>query len=117
MPANAPVAAIALPVATASTANIVIAAELAVSAPQGPSEAGRLPLPNTRQFRHFNTEPRPYQWYTVTAATSFRMRATHESGILLRFAPGNKVLLLEKTDIYWWKVRFDGKVGWIKAAH
>lgn len=54
--------------------------------------------------------------FYVFESTSFREEATHRSGIILRFAPGNQVELLERTNQYWWKVRFKGKIGWVKAA-
>lgn len=54
--------------------------------------------------------------YIVTQATSLRQRATHKSNVLLRFAPGDEATLLEPTDKYWWKVVFNGKVGWVKKA-
>lgn len=54
--------------------------------------------------------------YTMTDATSLREDATHKSGVILRLQSGDKVELLEKTDQWWWKIRFAGKVGWAKAA-
>jgi hypothetical protein len=54
--------------------------------------------------------------FYVFESTSFREEATHLSGVILRFTPGDAVVLLEKTDQYWWKVRFKDKTGWVKAA-
>lgn len=58
----------------------------------------------------------PLGAFYLTGATSFRSEATHLSESMLRFATGDKVILLEKTDKYWWKVRFKSKTGWVKAA-
>jgi len=52
----------------------------------------------------------------VSESTSFRKEATHLSDVILRFTYGDAVALLEKTNRYWWKVQFKGKIGWIKAA-
>lgn len=54
--------------------------------------------------------------YYLIQSTSLRREATHQSGVMLRFNSGNTVELLEKTNQYWWKVRFNGKIGWVKAA-
>lgn len=54
--------------------------------------------------------------FKVKAATSLRAEATHTARTLLRFDAGNKVELLEKTDAFWWKVRYKGKIGYAKAA-
>lgn len=55
--------------------------------------------------------------FSITESTSFRKDATHLSDIILRFASGDEVELLEKTNQYWWKVRFKGRTGWVKAAN
>ena len=54
--------------------------------------------------------------YLLNEATGMREAPTHTSRVLLRFDAGNEVKLLEKTDEFWWKVRYKGKVGYAKAA-
>ncbi|MCB0641258.1 MAG: SH3 domain-containing protein, partial [Phaeodactylibacter sp.] len=53
---------------------------------------------------------------TLTGETSLRQDATHKSSVLTRLYIGNEVELLEKTNQFWWKVRYQGMVGWVKAA-
>ncbi len=48
-------------------------------------------------------------------ATSFREGPSHETAVLSRFQAGDEVEVLEKTDEFWWKVRFDGQEGFVKA--
>ncbi len=47
--------------------------------------------------------------------TSLRQTADSKAKVLLRFAKGDVVSVLEKTNVYWWKVEFKGQVGWVKA--
>lgn len=54
--------------------------------------------------------------YKITEATSLREGPTHTTRILARFNSGDAVEVLEKTDEFWWKVRYKGKVGYAKAA-
>lgn len=69
-------------------------------------------------------EPKPEQkpktknskTYKLLNATSLRSGPSHTTGVLLRFSPGNQVEVLEQTDQYWWKVRYNGKEGYVKAA-
>jgi len=64
----------------------------------------------------YRAEPAPgYGTYQLTAATSFRKGPHHTHRVFLRFAPGDQVEVLEKTDKWWWKVRFRGQVGYVKA--
>ena len=53
---------------------------------------------------------------TLTGETSLRQDATHKSSVITRLYVGNEVELLEKTNQFWWKVRYRGMVGWVKAA-
>ncbi len=57
----------------------------------------------------------PVGYYRLTQETSLRRGATHESAILLRFQPGDEVEVLEKSEKFWWKVRFQGKTGYVKS--
>lgn len=62
--------------------------------------------------------PRPVQTkslFELTKATSFRRGPTHKTGVILRFSPGDRVELLEKHDRWWWRVRFRGRTGYVKA--
>lgn len=54
--------------------------------------------------------------FRVTQRTSFRSRATSQSEVLLRFHIGDTVEVLEKLNRYWWKVRFNRRVGYVKQA-
>ena len=47
--------------------------------------------------------------------TSLREGPSHETEVLLRFQSGDEVEILEKTDEFWWKARFDGQEGYVKA--
>ena len=51
----------------------------------------------------------------LTDKTSLRQTADSKSSVLKRFAPGDVVTVLEKTNVYWWKVEFKGQIGWVKA--
>jgi len=53
--------------------------------------------------------------FEVTAATSFRQQATHQSAIILRFQSGDKVEVLEKTNHWWWRIRYKEQNGYVKA--
>ncbi len=54
--------------------------------------------------------------YNLTKATSLRMGASASDRVILRFESGDQVDLIERTDVFWWKVKFNGKVGYVKAA-
>ena len=54
--------------------------------------------------------------YQVTEKTSLRQSPDSQSEVLLRLPIGGKVEVLEKTDQYWWKARYDGRTGWVKCA-
>ena len=51
----------------------------------------------------------------LTDKTSLRQTADSKSKVLRRFAIGDVVSVLEKTNVYWWKVEFKGQIGWVKA--
>jgi hypothetical protein len=53
--------------------------------------------------------------FVLTASTSFRQKATHKSDVLLRFRPNDEVEVLEKTNKWWWRVRYDERTGYVKA--
>lgn len=55
-------------------------------------------------------------YYYLIDKTSLRSEATSQSTVLKRFRAGDEVELIEKTDKYWWKVIFNGQVGYVKAA-
>ncbi len=54
--------------------------------------------------------------YRVTKETSLRTGPHHTHDVRLRLPVGGEVKLLEKTDIWWWKVEYEGKQGWAKKA-
>ena len=53
--------------------------------------------------------------FELTQATSLRAAPTHKSEVLLRFRPGDRVKVLEKTEYYWWRVRYEERTGYAKA--
>lgn len=56
------------------------------------------------------------QLFELTAKTSFRIGPSSSERVLLRFSEGDVVDLIEKTNVFWWKIKFKGKVGFVKAA-
>lgn len=54
--------------------------------------------------------------YEITDPTSLREGPHHTHPVIMRFNAGDRVEVLEKTDAYWWKVRYRGRVGYVKAA-
>jgi len=54
--------------------------------------------------------------YIVTEATSFREGASHETKAILRFPAGAKVIVVDRSNELWWRVRYLGRVGYVKAA-
>lgn len=54
--------------------------------------------------------------FMLSKSTSLRKEATHESGVILRLRTGDQVEVLEKTNRFWWKVRFGQQVGFAKAS-
>ena len=64
-------------------------------------------------------EPQPaasqFGTYLLTGRTSLREGPTHTTGVILRFQAGDRVEVLEKTDQWWWRVRFGDKTGYVKA--
>jgi len=54
--------------------------------------------------------------FDLTAATSLRTGPSSSERVMLRFAAGDKVDLISKENVFWWMVKFKGKVGYVKAA-
>lgn len=54
--------------------------------------------------------------FELTKETSLRIGASASARVILRFEPDDQVDLIERTDVFWWKVKFNGKVGYVKAA-
>ncbi|MEZ4995039.1 MAG: SH3 domain-containing protein, partial [Saprospiraceae bacterium] len=50
----------------------------------------------------------------VTKATSFRDGPDSKARVLLRFEPGDQVIVLDDSGHWWWKVSFQGREGWVK---
>ena len=61
------------------------------------------------------TEPIKEEYFTLKKRTSLRQRATHKSPVISRLASGTNLLVLEKTSKYWWKVRIEDNIGYVKA--
>ena len=56
------------------------------------------------------------EFYMLTAKTSLRLGPSASERVLLRFSEGDRVDLISKTNVFWWRVQFKGKVGFVKAA-
>lgn len=54
--------------------------------------------------------------FDLTAATSLRTGPSSSERVMLRFTEGDKVDLISKENVFWWMVKFKGKVGYVKAA-
>ena len=52
--------------------------------------------------------------YHVIKATSLRAASTHQSDVIVRLREGTSVSVLEYTNEYWWKVDYEGRIGWVK---
>ncbi|MCB0629763.1 MAG: SH3 domain-containing protein [Lewinella sp.] len=52
--------------------------------------------------------------YEITQRTSFRSLPDPQATVMKRLAVGTKLELLEKTDSDWWKMKLDGKTGYVK---
>lgn len=69
-----------------------------------------------RNYSSSSSEMGTGSYYFLIEKTSLRAEATSSSAVLLRFAAGDEVELVDKTNKYWWKVIFNGTVGYVKAA-
>jgi hypothetical protein len=54
--------------------------------------------------------------YTLTQETSLREGPDSKARVLARFDAGDRVEVLDDSGKYWWKVVYNGKTGWAKAA-
>lgn len=55
--------------------------------------------------------------YHLTGSTSLRNGAHHTNSVILRLKANDQVELLEKTNNYWWKVKFAHQTGYVKAEY
>lgn len=55
--------------------------------------------------------------YSLTGSTSLRTGPDHSKSIILRFRTDDEVELLEKTNNYWWKVKYGDLEGFVKATY
>lgn len=53
--------------------------------------------------------------YLLTKATSLRTAPDSKARVMRRLQPKDQVEVLEMTNKWWWKVRFNGKTGYAKA--
>lgn len=56
-----------------------------------------------------------YGFFQVSKATSLREGPTSSSKVLRRLAVGDRLQVIEKTEYYWWKVKDNGRIGYVKA--
>lgn len=52
--------------------------------------------------------------FRITAETSLREFPAPEALVLRRIGEGESVEILEKSERFWWKVNYGGKIGWVK---
>jgi len=55
------------------------------------------------------------QMLYMTKATSLREQPSGGAAVILRFEAGDAVQVIEKTNEWWWKVSYQGNVGYAKA--
>lgn len=53
--------------------------------------------------------------YYMTESTSLRVGPHHTTDVILRLRPGYEVEVLEQTGRWWWKVRYQDRVGYAKS--
>jgi|GEM_PF-2338277 len=53
--------------------------------------------------------------YRLTGSTSLRIGPHHTTNVILRLRQGDEVRVLEQSDRWWWKVRFQNRVGYVKS--
>jgi len=80
-----------------------------------PISSGQTQMPPSPAEEEVMAPKPPIGYFQVIQATSLRATASHRSEILFRFQAGNEVEVLEKTEKFWWKVRYLGKTGYIKS--
>lgn len=54
--------------------------------------------------------------YSLIQETSLREEPDSKARVLARFDAGDRVEVLDDSGKYWWKVVYNGKTGWAKAA-
>lgn len=52
--------------------------------------------------------------YIITQNTSLRLKPDSSSKVIRRMRVNEKIKVIEKTNKYWWKVNFNGKIGYVK---
>lgn len=52
--------------------------------------------------------------FEIIQRTSLRSEPDAQAKVMKRLAVGTKLELLEKTDVYWWKMKLDGQIGYVK---
>lgn len=52
--------------------------------------------------------------HILIKATSLRKAPDGKSKVLLRFAPGDQVEIIDDSGEWWWEATFKGKKGWVK---
>jgi hypothetical protein len=54
--------------------------------------------------------------YRMIGSTSLRYGPHHTEGVILRLREGDEISLLEKTSVHWWRVKYGGLEGYVKAS-
>jgi SH3-like domain-containing protein len=52
--------------------------------------------------------------FEIIQRTSLRSEPDAQARVMKRLAVGTNLVLLEKTDKYWWKMKLNGQVGYVK---
>lgn len=52
--------------------------------------------------------------YSLSGATSLRTDPDSQAKVILRFENGDQVTVLDDSGEWWWKVNFNGTIGWVK---
>lgn len=79
-------------------------------------EPAATPKPAEVQPRYDEPVAARSGYYTLTDETSLREGPDSKARVLARFDVGDRVEVLDDSGKYWWKVVFNGKTGWAKAA-
>ncbi|MFN7118328.1 MAG: DUF5723 family protein [Saprospiraceae bacterium] len=98
------------------TKQVTLAVAPPIEKPKPPVRVETNPAPQVSVQANPVVIKKPDETYSLPEATSFREGPSHETRTILRFPAGAKVLVIEKTNDLWWRVRYLGRPGYVKAA-